>query len=69
LSGQPEGFFRYGWNIGAGLEYRFWSNWSAFTQYSYTKYGSINVTFPVANVRSNSTLAANALVFGVNYRF
>lgn len=61
--------FRNGWNLGAGLEYRLWRNWTVFGEYRYTSFGSANVTYPLAGRAVSSTVAANSVALGVNYRF
>jgi outer membrane immunogenic protein len=62
-------FFRNGWDLGAGLEYRVWSNWTIFGEYRYASYGSINVAYPLAGRSTNSSLTADSLTLGVNYKF
>ena len=61
--------FRNGWDIGGGLEYQVWSNWTVFGEYRYASFGSVNVVFPLAGRSTTSTLTANSVTLGVNYRF
>ena len=63
------GFFRNGWDIGAGLEYRVWRNVTVYGQYLYSNYGSTGYTFAAAQRTTNVSSNTNSLEFGVNYRF
>jgi outer membrane immunogenic protein len=69
---------RAGWTVGAGIEYRFAGNWSAFAEYNYMDFGTKTVGFTPAGaaagpggladiVSSRQTL--QTAVAGVNYRF
>lgn len=70
---------RSGWLIGAGTEYRFARNWSAFLEYNYIDFGtetiSNNVTLGSGSVPTGSVLLRdnksylNIVKAGVNYRF
>jgi len=65
---------RFGWIIGAGLEYRFAGNWSAFAEYNYLDFGTKTVSFtPSTPVGAPDILtsrqALQTAVAGVNYRF
>jgi outer membrane immunogenic protein len=60
---------RNGWVLGGGAEYRFWGNWSVFTEYEYTRYARVGVLYPTAGVLSQSTLTDNSVTLGVNYKF
>jgi len=66
---------RYGWTAGAGLEYAFDKNWSAFAEYDHLGFLSnlVNLTVPgsagtVAGTRLIS-LNIDRVVVGANYRF
>jgi outer membrane immunogenic protein len=61
--------FRNGWDVGGGLEYRIWSNWTVFGEYRYASFGSVNIVYPLAGHSTNSSLRANSLALGVNYKF
>ena len=73
--------FRTGWTFGAGVEYAFAQNWSAFVEYNYFDFGttSANSTHflslpgnvPAGFVLPIQTTAAerfNVVKAGVNYR-
>ncbi len=66
---EQESVFRNGWNIGGGLEYRLWSNWTVFGEYRYTQFGSVSVTYPLAQRTDASSTSSNAVNLGVNYKF
>jgi outer membrane immunogenic protein len=66
---------RYGWAAGAGLEYAFDKNWSAFAEYDHLGFLSqfVNLTVPgsagtVTGTRKIS-LNSDRVVVGANYRF
>ncbi|MGJ4970348.1 MULTISPECIES: outer membrane protein [unclassified Bradyrhizobium] len=68
-------FNRSGWTVGAGVEWMFARNWSAFAEYDYADFGTVTGTLPGAaaitggpNVVSQKTQLHTAMV-GVNYRF
>lgn len=55
-----------GVTIGAGAEFRFNKNWSAYTEYTYTDFGKItNITNPALKMDIN----LQQVKLGVNYRF
>jgi outer membrane immunogenic protein len=66
---------RYGWTAGAGLEYAFDKNWSAFAEYDHLGFLShlVNLTVPgsAGTVAGTRLIALNIdrLVVGANYRF
>jgi len=63
---------RTGWTVGAGSEYKFAPNWSAFLEYNYADFGNNGVQIPVAGVgifSGNVKTNANMVLTGVNYRF
>jgi outer membrane immunogenic protein len=71
---------RTGWTVGAGTEYRFTQNWSAFLEYDYIDFGtdtiSTAVTFgTTAPVLTGTTLSRdnkaymNVVKGGINFRF
>lgn len=68
-------FNRSGWTVGAGVEWMFARNWSAFSEYDYADFGTVTGRLPGAaavtggpDVVSLNTKIHTALV-GVNYRF
>ena len=65
-----------GWNVGVGLEYAFWGNWSARAEYDYIRLDSASYTVsPSApGVLSGDTISSNNRVInlvtvGLNYKF
>ncbi|MEP9356898.1 outer membrane protein [Xanthobacter sp. KR7-65] len=66
---------RWGWTLGAGVEWAFFNNWSAKIEYNYIDLGSSDVTFAfVPNTFINPYVATvdqtvQAVKFGINYRF
>lgn len=66
---------RWGWTIGAGIEYAFTNNWSAKVEYNYMDLGSGDVTFGFTpNIVINPYVASldqtlSVVKAGVNYRF
>jgi outer membrane immunogenic protein len=66
---------RYGWTAGAGLEYAFDKNWSAFAEYDHLGFLSqlVNLTLPgsAGTVTGTRLIALNSdrVVVGANYRF
>ncbi|CAL75275.1 hypothetical protein BRADO1381 [Bradyrhizobium sp. ORS 278] len=68
-------FNRSGWTVGAGVEWMFARNWSAFAEYDYADFGTATGVLPGAaaitggpNVVSQKTQLHTAMI-GVNYRF
>ncbi len=61
--------YRNGFDLGAGLEYRLWRNWSVYSEYLYTKYSPTQFTFSQAERTNAVSSSANSLTFGVNYKF
>jgi outer membrane immunogenic protein len=68
---------RTGWTAGVGVEWAFWTNWSAFLEYDFYGFGHRNVSFTCTD--STGALCGletvtikqdiNAVKFGINYRF
>ncbi len=64
---------RWGWMVGAGIEYAFTDNWSAKIEYNYMDLGTRSVRFTddastvfyLVDIRQ----IVNVVKFGVNYRF
>jgi outer membrane immunogenic protein len=67
---------RTGWTVGGGIEWAFWSNWSAKAEYDYYDFGTRTITLtgtfagtpiqvPGVNVRQRISVGK----FGINYRF
>ena len=66
---------RYGWTVGAGLEYAFDKHWSGFVEYDHLGFLSqlVNLTLPgsAGTVTGTRLIALNSdrVVVGANYRF
>jgi outer membrane immunogenic protein len=75
---------RWGWLIGAGLEFALNQNWSAKVEYDYMDFGSKDITFAVSGsgyetgygsygINTTRTVSVDQTLhvvkFGVNYRF
>jgi len=66
---------RFGWTVGAGIEWGFASNWNAKIEHLYMDLGSISnsVVFPTATlplgVNVNSNITDNIFRGGINYHF
>jgi outer membrane immunogenic protein len=62
---------RWGWTVGAGLEYMFAPNWSAKVEYNYIDLGTstINYVPPPTLNRSEWTDTFHTIKAGVNYHF
>jgi outer membrane immunogenic protein len=64
---------RFGWTIGAGVEYAFSRNWSAKLEYNYMDFGSKQYAFTttpaVGATLTNVKLNAHVVKVGVNYLF
>jgi high affinity Mn2+ porin len=59
--------WRYGWTIGAGVEFPFAPNWTARAEYLFTDYSNRGTAFPAVGQRVDSNLAASQLRLGLNY--
>jgi outer membrane immunogenic protein len=66
---------RFGWTVGAGIEYALAPNWSVKAEYNFMDFGSQNYTFnynafPAGLVeRWDISQQVHIAKFGVNYRF
>jgi outer membrane immunogenic protein len=66
---------RGGWTAGAGLEYAFAGNWSAFLQYNYMRFGTRDLQFTTALADGTPPFTADVrdhihvVKAGINYRF
>lgn len=63
---------RWGWTVGAGLEYAFSPNWSAKIEYNYLDFGTKTVTSTILGVIPVSADIGqniNIVKAGFNYRF
>jgi len=66
---------RLGWTAGAGMEWLFAPNWSAFLEVDYYGFSGTNVAFPgnaaaaTPSFIANTSLSLETFQVGVNYRF
>jgi len=63
---------RFGWTVGAGLEYAFTNNWSGRLEYRYTDFGTHTNNLPVflsPPGYSRDRVFEQSVRFGVSYRF
>jgi outer membrane immunogenic protein len=69
---------RAGWTVGAGVEYAFWSSWSAFVEYDFYGFGTHDLMFQCASAGGGGCASGvpvsvkqdlNTMKFGVNYHF
>jgi outer membrane immunogenic protein len=66
---------RTGWTVGAGVEWAFWTNWSAKLEYDFYGFGSRQVIFVSTSNNGMPPLSADiaqqihTVKFGINYRF
>lgn len=66
---------RWGWTVGAGVEYAFAPNWSAKVEYSYIDLGDDDATFNYAPAglinpySASSDITLHTVKAGINYRF
>lgn len=66
---------RYGWDVGGGLEYNLWGNWTVRAEYRYYNWGTLgfyDAGFPISpiaipNHRDKETLQTGRL--GLTYKF
>jgi outer membrane immunogenic protein len=59
---------RFGWTVGAGVEYAFAPQWSAKLEYNYMDFGTKNVAFAPGRL-TDVNQQINAVKLGVNYKF
>jgi outer membrane immunogenic protein len=68
---------RSGFDLGMGVEYAFWHNWSAKIEYNYMDFGTRNLTYtsvtaagvPAFNTFVDDKERIHVIKAGVNYRF
>jgi outer membrane immunogenic protein len=66
---------RWGWMVGAGVEYGIASNWSAKLEYNYMDFGDKTISFaalpplPPATITAKIDQHLHVVKFGINYRF
>jgi outer membrane immunogenic protein len=62
----------WGWTVGAGAEFMFFGNWSAFAEYNYLGFGNTQVSLipPAgAGIPINFNHNVQTILVGLNYRF
>jgi outer membrane immunogenic protein len=59
---------RWGWTVGAGLEYAFAPNWSGKVEYNFLDFGKDTIAFPPA-MQAKLEQTVHTVKFGINYRF
>ena len=62
---------KWGWVVGAGIEYAFMPNWSAKLEYNFMDFGKDTIVFNTVGggtVNVDSQQYIHAVKFGVNYR-
>src|SRR5262249_490518 len=73
-------FDKWGWTVGAGLEFGLWDNWTGKVEYDYLNFGTRNFSLfiddPLLNndIRNTTVTASvkeqiHKVVIGLNYRF
>ena len=63
---------RWGWMLGAGVEYAFLDSWSGKIEYNYINYGTINIAYPSAAAAIQSFPVSDVkhiIKVGVNFYF
>ena len=63
---------RFGWTVGAGVEWMFAPNWIARGEYRFSDYGSFDTTFfggTVDQVSTSIDLQTHTAYFGISYLF
>jgi outer membrane immunogenic protein len=64
---------RFGWTLGAGIEYAFWDRWSVKVEYNHYEFGDrrVNLLDPVGGfiVPTDIEQRIDTVKLGVNYRF
>jgi outer membrane immunogenic protein len=60
---------RYGWTVGAGVEWAFLANWSAKIEYLYADLGSASCDLAVCGGVVDVDFKTNIVRGGINYRF
>jgi outer membrane immunogenic protein len=70
LLGTDDNYGRFGWTVGAGAEWKFAKNWSAFGEYNYMDFGKRDVIYNgIVSYVMSSELKVQQAIVGVNYRF
>jgi outer membrane immunogenic protein len=60
---------KWGWMVGAGIEYAFNNNWSAKIEYNYIDFGRSRLTPDFGGLAISSRETKNVVKLGVNYLF
>ncbi len=68
---------RFGWTIGAGIEWAFWQNWSAKVEYAYYDFGTRSLSLTDAGLvgatfgpdPATIKQRVQTVTFGLNYHF
>jgi high affinity Mn2+ porin len=60
---------RFGWTVGAGVEFPVIAHWTAGLEYRFTDYGIDSTTFGAVRQRFSSDFVLEELRLGLNYQF
>ena len=60
---------KFGWTVGAGLEYAFLGNWSAKLEYLYVDLGNTTCDVATCGVATTVNFKENLFRLGINYKF
>ena len=60
---------RFGWTIGAGIEYAVMTNWTAKVEYLYADLGTSSCSIAACGVATDVSFKENLVRVGLNYRF
>lgn len=68
-AGVSEDKTRFGWTIGAGIEYAIMTNWTTKIEYLYADLGKSSCSVAACGSATDVTFKANIVRAGLNYRF
>jgi outer membrane immunogenic protein len=60
---------RWGWTVGAGVEYAFTSHWSGKLEYNFLDFGKDTIVLPKNSFQSDLRQTIQTVKLGINYRF